>query len=287
MKHQLAYVLSAGVVALVLTSGVTDNNGKAGRTGAPGENTCVNSCHNTYTLNSGAGSVTLGSTNMTNWEYVPGVTYHMTVTVSLASSVLFGVGVECLTSAGGNAGNLVVTNAASTQTKNATVSGNSRRNIVHQQGGGAGSGSKTFAFDWTAPTTNIGSVTFYYAGNATNNDDNEAGDRIYTGSHVITPAISTGIMDAVAQNAEVVVGPVPFDNTCSITYTSFGGGDVVLALYDMNGTMLDRVLTTERPAGRHTEVLDNMERFAAGTYLLVLDVNGQRITKTIVRTPGQ
>ncbi|HRH37623.1 MAG TPA: hypothetical protein PK760_04730, partial [Flavobacteriales bacterium] len=79
MKHVIAYVLGAALLALMLTSGNTDNNGKAGRTGAPGENTCVNSCHNSYALNSGTGSIMLASTNMTNWQYVPGQTYTINV----------------------------------------------------------------------------------------------------------------------------------------------------------------------------------------------------------------
>ncbi len=282
MKRNLLYLTSAVLVAIVLTSGTLDNNGKAGRTGSPGENTCVNSCHNTFALNSGSGSITLGSTNMTGWQYVPGTTYHMTVTVALSTSNLFGFGVECLTSAGANAGTLTVTNSAQTQAKNATVNGNSRKNIVHQQDGGVGTGSKTFAFDWVAPATNIGNVTFYFAGNASNGQDDEAGDRIYTGSRVISPAITTGVEDVAWGTDEVVIGPVPFDHTCNVSYTTTGG-EVSISLLDVNGRVLERMVKAQRAAGRHTEILDGLDRFAAGTYLVLLELDGVPLVRKVMR----
>lgn len=283
MKRTIAFTAGAALLAVVLISGTDDNNGKAGRTGAPGEQTCVNGCHNSYALNSGPGSITLGSTNMSNWQYVPGTTYHMTVTVAQASSVLFGIDVECITTAGANAGTLTVTNSAQTQTKNATISGNSRRNIVHQQGGGSGAGSKMFAFDWVAPATNIGNVTFYFAGNASNNQNNEAGDYIYTGSQVITAAVSTGMEELAWGTDEVIIGPVPFDNACTVGYTMRTGGEVMVSLLDVNGQMLERMVKTQRAPGRQVEVLSNLDRFAAGTYFILLEAEGTRTVRKVVR----
>lgn len=68
-------LIQAGVggLALVLlftssSSHYEDPNGKAGVAGGPNEETCANSgCHDTYTLNSGTGSVTISSSNMTDW----------------------------------------------------------------------------------------------------------------------------------------------------------------------------------------------------------------------------
>lgn len=267
----------------MLTSGTTDNNGKAGRTGAPGEQTCVDGCHNSYALNSGAGSIALGSTNMVNWQYVPGATYHMTVTVALATSNLYGFDVECLTASGANAGTLTVTNAAQTQVKNATVNGISRRNIVHQLNGGAGAGSKTFSFDWVAPASDIGNVTFYYAGNASNGNNDKPGDYIYTGSQVITPATGTGIADITWDTGELGVGPNPFRDALTMGYAMPEGGEVVLSLLDLEGRLVERLLASERPPGHHSETVAGLERLGPGTYLLVLDAAGRRTVRKVVR----
>ncbi|MEK7405890.1 MAG: choice-of-anchor V domain-containing protein [Acidobacteriota bacterium] len=44
------------------------------------------------------------------------------------------------------------------------------------------SGSGSWEFEWAPPTTDVGDVIFYVAGNAANNNGNNQGDRIYTAS---------------------------------------------------------------------------------------------------------
>ena len=178
-------------VFLITTAAILSSTGRAGRTGSPGESTCV-SCHNDFALNSGGGSVTIRNTGMNNWTYVPGTTYTISVKVAKAGATLFGVGVECLTAANGNAGTLVITNPGSTKLLNATVSGVSRINVVHTQNGGLANDSNVFVFNWTAPAAGTGNVTFYFAGNAANNDQSNNGDYIYTGSQVVTECSTIG-----------------------------------------------------------------------------------------------
>jgi hypothetical protein len=47
------------------------------------------------------------------------------------------------------------------------------------QGQAAGA---SWTFNWVAPSTDVGPVTFYAAGNQANNNGNETGDQIYTTS---------------------------------------------------------------------------------------------------------
>jgi hypothetical protein len=52
-------------------------------------------------------------------------------------------------------------------------------------------GSITFQFDWTPPATDVGPVSVYIAANAANgNNQDDAGDHIYTASFTLTPASS-------------------------------------------------------------------------------------------------
>lgn len=268
---------------LVLTAGTLDNNGKAGRTGAPGEQTCRDGCHSSYALNSGSGSITLTSTNMTNWEYVPGAVYHMSVTVSLPTSNLFGVGVECLTGSNTNAGTLTITDAASTQIKNATVSGASRRNVVHQLNGGSGQGSKIFNFDWVAPTTNVGNVTFYFAGNASNGQNNEAGDYIYTGSRVIVPAAGVGMEEVAWGATDLVIAPNPWTDNFQISYSNDEGGPVDIAILDLNGRTVHSSHLEQQAPGRHSVELDDI-RPSPGTYLIYVSTTTRTFVQKTVRT---
>ncbi len=184
LKKLLLTLLPFAAIAL-LTSEQMSDNGKAGKTGSPGELNCTD-CHGSYALNSGGGSVSLQAAGMPTFQYTAGQTYTMSVTVTRSANSLFGIGLEALTATNANAGTLTVTDAASTSIKNATVSGVSRRNLVHTFDGGASSGSKVFNFSWTAPATGTGNVTFYYAGVACNGNGSESGDYVYTGSQVFT-----------------------------------------------------------------------------------------------------
>ena len=79
-------------------------------------------------------------------------------------------------------------------------------------------GSIRFEFDWTAPESAAGDVTFYVAANAANgNGSNDAGDRIYTRNSTLTPAAGGGgqrptISESGVQNA-ASDGPTIAPNT--------------------------------------------------------------------------
>ncbi len=52
-------------------------------------------------------------------------------------------------------------------------------------------GSATFQFTWTPPSTNIGDLTVDVAGNAANGDGQDTGDHIYTAQYAVTPSASS------------------------------------------------------------------------------------------------
>lgn len=267
---------------LILTSGVLSDNGKAGRTGSPGESNC-HSCHDSYTLNSGGGSVALSSTNLLGWQYVPGTTYHMTCTVSKTGIGLFGLGLEALTSTNANAGTLVVIDAASSQIKNATVQGVSRRNVVHTLDGGAATNTKNFNFDWHAPTTNVGNVTFYYAGVAANGDGQEdSGDYVYTGSQVVTPSTTTAIEETAAATGILSVYPNPVADVVNLSYTLEENGRVQADLFDQSGRLVQQLLNAQRQPGRHVEMVNGLAGKPAGLYVLRTTIGGVTNSHTIV-----
>jgi hypothetical protein len=282
-KKLLVITLLTGGVGL-LASGVQSDNGKAGKTGSPNELTC-HDCHDDFTQGRGGGSVALTSSNMPGWEYVPGTTYHMTCTVSRATMPLFGLGVECLTSTNANAGTLTITDATHTSIKSATVSGVSRKNVVHKLNGGVATGSKAFTFDWVAPATNIGNVTFYFAGVAANADGDEAvGDYVYVGNQVVTPATSTGMIEQQV-GVSFSVYPNPAHETMSISYELPAAGNVDCALYDLQGHRVRQMIMAQRQPGKHVEMIDGLGNLAAGNYLLISDLNGARQTRMVMLQP--
>lgn len=220
------------LMSILVMADLLDKDGKAGRTGSPGENDCTG-CHTSFAVNSGPGSITISSPNLTNWEYVPGQSYQIDVTVAQAGTPLFGFGFEALrTSNNSNGGTLSITNSTQTQLKSFSVQGNNRTNVVHKENGGLSNDSHTFSFNWTAPATNIGNVMFYTAGNAANNQNDSLGDYIYKTSQLVTPFIS-GVEEMLSENG-IIAFPNPAVDYFRIQVSADNSIESV-KLYDLNG----------------------------------------------------
>lgn len=209
----LATVALAFVIAF--TTAIKDHSGKFHTAGLPipGETTCsAPACHGagngSFTSggladNAGPGSITLTSSNMTSWVYTPGATYHMTITITEAGAPLFGFSASVLDNGGHNAGAITVTDAAHTRTGTQPGTTNNIVYITHVGGPTVPSPSyqtittdpALIIFDWTAPATNVGPVTFYYDGVASNNNSwEDAGDNVYAGSQIATPNSASSLL---------------------------------------------------------------------------------------------
>ncbi|MDQ3111928.1 MAG: T9SS type A sorting domain-containing protein [Bacteroidota bacterium] len=242
MRNSFLALILFTVVVLTITSGfdVLDNSGQAGRTGSPSESTCNITCHTGFALNDGTGSITISSPDMPTWEYMPGDTYTIDVTVARVGNSLFGFDVECLTGASTpqNAGTFIITNTAQSQIKNFIVGSVTRKNVVHKLNGGVGTDTKTWSFDWICPSTNVGSVTFYATGNAANGTNTSAGDHIYRTTQVVTPAIGAGISNTDDAFGEFNIFPNPAHENISVSYTAEPGEDVSIQLISLEGKIV-------------------------------------------------
>lgn len=161
----------------------------AGYTGAPGEEpeACAE-CHVPPDAGTGQISITAPPT------YVPGQTYPITVTHTNAdpTRLRWGFQLTALDPADEKAGNLQSRDVF-TQILNNQGPGSSRQYVEHTAVGtfaGQQNGA-SWTFDWTAPPTDVGAVTFYVAGNHANNDGNTSGDHIYRTFVASAPASTT------------------------------------------------------------------------------------------------
>lgn len=255
--------------AATMSFDILDDSGKAGRTGSPGESTCTG-CHTGFALNDGTGSVTISSPDMIGWEYMTGDTYTINVTVARTGSPLFGFDLECLTGStpAQNAGTLIVSNSAETHIMNATVSTVVRKNMTHKLNAGSGTDTKTFSFRWAAPTTNVGNVTFYCAGNATNGNGAKTGDHIYTTTQVVTPAIGASANDVTTTSPDFNVFPNPANENVFVTYSAPSGGQVDFTLFGLDGKVAAPVYTFCGTGGPATSSLRLPADLPPGIYLL-------------------
>lgn len=279
MKKIYHLTFALGTAGMLFTAGIQSSNGKAGAVGSPGEQTCSQSnCHTGTTDNSMGGSVTLTSPDLINWEYTPGQTYTLTTTVTQQGRTLFGMGLEALLPSGANAGNLLP--GSGTTTKNATIAGNSRKNIVHNTNAGNTTNAHSFTFSWTAPATDVGPVTIYFAGNATNNNGARTGDYIYNNSQIVTPA-SVSVQEEVDTPFIFSFYPNPTRENITVNYSLEQSAKVTYTIYDLTGKQVQSDSSNRFPGAQQQNVdLNNLQ---AGTYLLSLNVNGNVITKRFVK----
>jgi len=159
----------------------------AGFTGAPGEFTCAE-CHVPPEAGTGQILITAPPT------YIPGQTYPVTVTHTNPDQtrLRWGFQLTALDSSDEKAGNLQSSDVL-TQVLDNQGPGGSRQYIEHTSAGTfAGQhGGASWTFNWTAPSNDVGRVTFYAAGNHANNDGNSSGDHIYFTFVAVAPASTT------------------------------------------------------------------------------------------------
>ncbi len=236
IMKKIVYLFSLLFCGLIIfTSSTTQRHGFAGRTGSPGEQTCQSSCHNSFALNSGTGSVVI-ITDIPNNSYKPGTLYNISVNTARVGSTLFGFGLEALNNSGANVGTLQILSSSQTHTLGATISGNLRTSMTHVQNAGAVADTKTFSFKWLAPAAGMGNVNFYTAGVCGNGDDTNKGDYVYTSTLSVTEDLSA----AVLTNSEVKSFDVYQDLTNQSFAVSLQGfaGHSELSVYELSGKLM-------------------------------------------------
>ena len=174
----LLFVASSGNV-FAFSSGPPDE-----KTGAPNENTCAQvGCHTGNDLNVSGGSMMLTIPE----TYIPSEVYTIVVNLSRTGQSRWGFEMTALDADGARAGSFEVDDAGNTQLSET----NSKQYIKHTSIGTAQgtNDAHSWEFQWTAPDADIGPVTFYAAGNASNGNFNPVDDYIYTAESESTPPI--------------------------------------------------------------------------------------------------
>ena len=169
------FLLFSAVVAYASVKGPDP-----GYTNAPGDLGNCTACHDHNLLNSGPGSVKISGLPAI---YDPGHTYTFSVTTAQSGRIRFGFQLTALDTSFKRAGTLASVDGSTQVIPETGVGG--RQYIEHTEQGTLSSipGSQTWQLKWTAPDSDIGTVRFYVAGNATDNSGKQDdSDFIYTNS---------------------------------------------------------------------------------------------------------
>lgn len=213
MKASVLLSLIILPLALFLTSSVLNSGGSAGGyTGSPRDmgNNCT-ACH--------SGNAQLANdwitSNIPVDGYISGQTYTITATGTHTGVVKFGFETTSEDDAHNKKGTFVITNSTQTKLTNANKA------VTHTAFGTTPTGNtRTWTFDWTAPESGTGNITFYGAFNATNGNGSTSGDVVYLSTYTVTE-LGTGIGDHAANYPTIKMYPNPF-----VSYLDVELGDI-------------------------------------------------------------
>jgi hypothetical protein len=252
-------------LALAYSTGPPD-----GRTGAPGQLTCWDGCHNTFPLNSGDGSLSISGPDF----FSAGQTYTLTLEISDPGQARWGFEFSPL-----NIGAIAITDLTNTQFS----SSGGNMYVKHTSTGthaGTPNGPVSWSFDWTAPAEPPSTVTFYAAGNAANNNGLNTGDYIYTTS--FTSVLMTSAADDdpfAALPTHIAAGnyPNPFNGATTISYSLPVSGHTTLEIFNLRGQLIETLIDNTQSPGEYS-VVWNADRLPSGLYFYRLTVDNKSVT---------
>lgn len=258
-------------------------------TKAPGEKTCSgaespNNCHSGGIADN-AGPATKSITFSGGTSYVPGQTYTVTITISHPTRNRFGFQIVALrNSDDANAGTAILTDLARTQSQIPAYGLYQTRNyVMHVLNGSNGiANSCTWSYNWTAPSTNVGAITFYACMLAANNNNaNDAGDETYFSQLTINPT-ATGISTQKLDVGTILVYPNPAKHTIFINYTLWEISSINIELLDIQGKLVQVLLHNEKTIGDISEKIALEPAISPGIYLVRFTTDNTQSTKRII-----
>lgn len=282
------FTLSLSIIAVVVivydanyNNAHTNGAGApSGRTGSPGDGVTCNSgsCHSGPAVTDQVATIT---SDVPVGGYVPGTTYNITATATKTGVSEFGFQISPQNASGTKLGEFVTPLPAGTQFANPNT-GLANKYVTHTSLGTAGTGTKTWTLQWTAPAQGTGTVTFYGAFNFTNSNNNDNGDVIKNVTLTIVENTSIGINEADGGNEGFVVFPNPASDIINVSFFLYDETIVTAEVFDINGRLVKQVTTENHNPGRHEIKLYAHGDMEAGIYFIRLNDGKNAYTKKIV-----
>ncbi|MCG8577796.1 MAG: Reeler domain-containing protein [Flavobacteriales bacterium] len=242
------------------------SNPPTGKTGAPFESTCTD-CH-TGDVNPAAGTIDFTVSGAAG-TYYPGQMYPITISTTTGDK---------------NGFELIAVDESETQAGSFTAGTNSG---ISTAGGydyvrhTASSGVTAWTFDWTAPDSDVGDVTFYYAFNISDQGGSTANDDIYVGSMTLSLANDVGFSehDQLEEAYKVMYNNETQEMIAN--YTTFDNTHILFHVQDLNGREVGRMDLGYQEPGDHQQTIELNDIRAEGIYLVSIFIGNKVLTEKV------
>ena len=242
-----------------------------GKTGAPGETSCT-SCHS-GSAQSGAGEnafVLFNASATPVTGYVPGQSYAVSVSMNSNPSKK-GFQATALDINGNMAGTF-------TAGLNTSISGTTKKYANHKSTSN-NAATTAWLWAWTAPSTNVGDVTFYLATNKANGNNTNSGDVIYLSQHIIG---STAGIDEEIVNNNLVIGSNPEKDQIQMGFDALSSESLFFNLVDATGKSVFTKDLGITSIGKNKHAIQLPNELKSGVYFVHLFIGNKAIDKKII-----
>lgn len=286
-KHLISVVAFLSVFLFANYTVYKTAGSHPGSTGAPLDLTCAKSgCHVDASITLNAVNNNTLTFSSVDSSYVPGQTYSMTVKVKgpvAPVSTKFGFEIGAIKDADSlNVGSFVITNPTRTQIITHPIGNDMRYSVTHKTAStpALSSNYNEWSFNWTAPPTNEGKITFYYATNCTNNNGQNTGDKIYMHTFQIHPSTVT----SVKQIADEYDLKLYYDSDAKeilVSYDLKGNREVQVNAFDNMGKLIYKS-PSSKLSGAQKQKISIGNNISKGAYLVQLSIGNQTASKKVI-----
>jgi len=289
----IAFLFLAVLCITVTAFGPSDvlklDGGPPYNTKAPGEKTCSGAEGSSGCHSGGAADDTGPATETITFsgggQYVPGQTYTVTCTITHPTRNKFGFQIVSLrNSNNANIGTITILDSVRTRSQIPTFGSFQTRNyVMHRINGTIGTANKgEWSYRWVAPSTNVGSITFYACFNAGNNNgQNDGGDETYCTQLTITPG-TAGIDEESGEAGTLSIYPNPVKEKLNISLTLNEPSAVRAELFDLQGKLVQTLIQLPKAQGKINEEVKLNAGLAAGQYLVKISAGKKVMNKKII-----
>lgn len=290
MRNKKSIILLCAFVSVFLLASYTvykkTSGSHPGSTGAPLDLTCAQGgCHTTASITYSAVNNNTLTFSSVDSSYVPGQTYSITVKVTGSSppNVKFGFELGALKDKDSlNVGQFVITDAVRTQIITHPIGTDLRYSMTHKA---AGTPSLSFnysewKFNWTAPPTNEGNITFWYATNCTNNNGQNTGDKIFLHSFQIHPKPFASVKE-IADEYDLNLYYDKDSKEILVSYDLKGDRQVQLNAFDNLGKLIYKGSATKL-SGKQKQRISIGSNLSEGAYLIQIQIDDRAVTKKVL-----
>ncbi len=226
-KHYSIFIaiLSPIVISLFFAGTLYHSGSPGAKTGSPGDGFAdCTGCHSGTPVDVSAWI----TTDIPELGYIVGETYTIIATGTHAGVGRFGFELTAEDDNNNKIGQFIVSADGQTQLPNGGAS------ITHTSSGLTPNGdTKSWSFQWTAPATDVGIVTFYACFNAANNNSGTSGDVIYLSSLSVDE--STTSIENSLEKMTFTMSPNPSYGQFSVSHAYEYIGITIL---DMSGKLV-------------------------------------------------